>query len=251
LSLQNSLIALAALDKRVVRGLIEENWKDFKSALAEYQTMRKDIRTQLLDQPTASIADPSAVSILKRITTGAGLPTDSILNRFFSSSNQMKFTEECDDQEIDNLGSDLLYSWFSHHEYVSGLSELRPLVVAGSVGEGVIRLVREIQSCYAFQQYDATFTLCRTLIEVSIRDICVRCGLFPEMGKDVILFERFNWTQLRDRVSSGSLRDRLNSIYGELSKGVHGRKSVTKEETQKSFEETLQVVERLYATHTR
>jgi len=109
--------------------------------------------------------------------------------------------------------------------------------------------VRQVKDCYAFQQYDAAYSLCRTVIEASIRDICVQCQLFPDLGENVILFENFNWRQLREKVSSGSVQEQLKVIYSELSKVLHGRKSVSKDEARHAFENTLGVVEKLYMTH--
>ncbi len=245
--LQDDLVALAALDRRVVRAVIEARRDDLKTAMTEYQSLRKSIRAHVLDQPAVSIPDADAAALLQKITTGEGLPTDKVIERLYAGSGQL--SEEFDEDELETLGSELLYSWFSHYEYISGLAELRPLVVRGSVGESVSRLVRQVKDCYAFQQYDAAYSLCRTVIEGSIRDICVRRELFPDRGENVILFERFTWGQLRERVSSGILRDQLHSLYSRLSEVLHGRRSVSKDEARHAFEDTLQIVEQLYALH--
>lgn len=235
MSLQDDLLALDKLTRQVNRAIVERNLEDLKTTLVEYELLLKSIRICLLDQSVASVKDPHAVEILRKITTGNGLQTQL----------QDEFSEE----ELDKLGSDLFYSWFSHIEYIIGLAELRPLVVRSSVSAGVSRLVRQVKDCYAFQQYEAAYSLCRTVIEASIRDICVRCQLFPSLGENVILFEKFNWGQLRDKVSSGSLRDQLNLIYSELSKVLHSRKSVSKDEALRAFEDTLHVVEEIYKAH--
>lgn len=249
MSLQDDLLTLAALDRRVVRAVVESDWETLATVLNDYQALRKSIRTRSLDQPVASMDDPDAAALLRKIVGGEGLPTDKILKQLSSTSDAGQLHEEFSDDELEALGSDLLYSWFSHFEYIAGLAELRPLVVRGSVAESVSRLVWQIKDCYAFQQYDAAYTLCRTVIETSIRDICVRRQLFPDLGENDILFEKFNWGQLRDKVSSGSLRERLKSLYSDLSTVLHGRKSVAKDEARRAFEETLEVVEELYAAH--
>lgn len=250
MSLQDDLLRLAALDRRVIRDVMEkEHQKDLKDALTEYMNLRKNIRIHLLDLPVAPIDDADAATLLRKIAGGKELPTDKLIKHLSSGSDPGKLPEEFSGEDIEEIGSDLFYSWFSHFEYIAGLAELRPLVVRGSVAESVTRLVGQIKDCYAFQQYDAAYTLCRTVIEASIRDICVRRQLFPDLGENVILFEKFSWTQLRDKVSSGSLRERLRSLYSDLSAVLHGRRSVAKDEARHVFEETLQVVEELYATH--
>lgn len=235
MSLQDDLLALDELTWIVNRAIIERNLEDLKSTLTEYELLLKSIRICLLDKSVASIEDPQAIEILRKITTGNGL------------RNQLQ--DEFSEEELDKLGSDLFYSWFSHIEYIIGLAELRPLVVHSSVSVCVSRLVRQVKDCYVFQQYEAAYSLCRTVIEASIRDICVRCRLFPSLDENIILFEKVYWGDLRDKVSSGSLRDQLSLIYSELSKVLHSRKIVSKDEALHAFEDTLNVVEELYKAH--
>lgn len=247
--LEDDLLELAARDRRVIRAFMESDRSGLQTAVNEYQTLSREIRTHLLDQAAVSISDPNAVSILQRITTGEGLSTDKFLLQLNSIVDPSKIPEELDGFDLESLGSDLFYSWFSDYEYIRGLAELRPLVLRGTAGEGVSRLVREIKDCYAFQQYDAAFSLCRTAIEASVRDICLRRGLFPGLGQNVILFEEFRWSQLRDRVSSDGLREQLRDLYRDLSTVLHGRRTVSKDEARRAFKSTLQAIEQLYATH--
>ena len=249
MTLQDDLLGLAALDRRVIRAVMESDWEGLNAALTEYQALRRGIRTHLLDQPVVSVGDADAAALLQKITMGEGLPTDKLIKHLHSLSDSGESPEEFGDDELEALGSDLFYSWFSHYEYIRGLAELRPLVVSGSVGESVSLLVRQVKDCYAFQQYDAAYSLCRTVIEASIRDICVRRRLFPDLGENVILFEKFSWSQLRDKVSSGLIREKLTSLYSDLSAVLHGRKNVSKDEVRSAFEDTLQVIEQLYAAH--
>ena len=148
------------------------------------------------------------------------MASDKVIERLAALSGE-DISLEFDNAELEELGSELFYSWYSHYEYVTGLAELRPLILRGAAPESVTRLVRQVKDCYAFQQYDAAFGLCCTLLEASIRDICERCGLFPDLGENVVLYEKYNWGQLRDKVSSGSLRERLRDLYGRLCEVMH------------------------------
>lgn len=190
MAFQDDLLELAALDRRVIQTVMESDWDGLKAALTEYEALRRRIRTQLLEQPVVSVGDADAAALLQKITTkGDDLPTDKLIKHLQALSDSGENIEEFGYDELEELGSDLFYSWFSHHEYILGLAELRPLVVSNSVGEVVSTLVRQIKDCYAFQQYDAACVLCRTLIEASIRDICIRRRLFPDVGENVTLFE--------------------------------------------------------------
>jgi hypothetical protein len=59
-------------------------------------------------------------------------------------------------------------------------------------------------------------------------------------------FENFHWSQLRDKVSLGPLRERLREV-GKPQRVVDARQSVSKKEARGAYEEILQVVEQLYA----
>ncbi|MFH1930547.1 MAG: hypothetical protein ABIN18_03020 [Pseudomonadota bacterium] len=249
MALQEDLLELGIIDKRAVKAAVDQDVDDLIPAVREYQTLRKSIRTRLLPQSVASVHDASAADILRKITTGAGLPTDRIIDHMLSMTGSDQLPDEFSDEDMDTIGSDLFYSWFSHFEYVTGLSELRPLVIRTPVRGNIVQMVKQIKDCYAFQQYEATYSLCRTVIESSIRDICVRCNLFPDLEENVILFEKFTWRELREKVSSGSLEDDLKQIYSDLSMALHGRKTVSKDEARLAFEKTLQAVERLYMEH--
>lgn len=249
MSLQNDLIELAVQDRRVVKALVEQDRSGLISAIRSYQKLRRNIRIQTLDQAVVALVEPDAIRALQKITTGNGLPTDAILAGIYSSTESGEIPDEFDDWDMESLGSDIFYSWFSDQDYVRGLADLRPLAVKTVVGDSVHSLIQQIKSCYAFQQYEATYSLCRTAIEVAIRDICVKRNLIPDQGANVILFEKYNWGQLRDKVSSGEDRKQLSELYADLSVVLHGRKLVSKIESRHAFENTLRIIERIYEAH--
>lgn len=246
-SLQDDALQLAALDRQMVRAVIEENVEALARTLEGYLTLRKSLKTRLLDESVTVVADRDAAEVLRKIAGGGGLPSDQVIERLSAHMGESVDIHEFDHEELEQLGSDLFYSWFSHYDYVRGLADLRPLILRAAVPESVSQLVGQVKGCYAFQQYDAAYALCRMVIEASVRDICVRRRLFPDLGDNVVLFEKFTWGRLRDKVSSGPLRERLLSLYADLSVLIHGRKTVTGKEARDAFEETLQVVEQLYS----
>src|SRR5205814_1236002 len=117
------------------------------------------------------------------------------------------------------------------------------------VPDAVSRLVAQARACFAFQQFDAAYGLCRTVIEASVRDICVRKKVLPELAQNVIPLERHSWAALRRMVSSGELEERLRILYADLSVLLHGRRSVERDEARQAFQRTLEVIEDLYTSH--
>lgn len=247
--LEEDLLRLKELDRNVVRAVGESDFNALSTAVNEFVPLRKRLTSQMLEESVVTIADNGARATLRAISDGNGLPADGIIARLLESSSSGGGLEKFDDHEVQELGEHLFYSWFSHYEYVHGLSELRPMILRAGSSDAVSRLVAQARSCYAFQQYDATYGLCRTVIEASVRDICMRRQLLSDLGPNVIPLERHSWATLRRKVSSGQLEERLRDLYAELSVLLHGRKSVASEEARRAFQQTLEVVEELYAAN--
>ena len=249
MALQDDALRLVELDRLVFQTLMEGISEEGSRVLGEYLELRISLKSKMLDESVVSIEDGMAREVLHKISNGEGLPTDGFVKRLEELSGDDLALGEFDDVDIERLGSELFYSWFSHHEYVNALAELRPLILRSDAPQSVRRLVQEAKDCYAFQQYDAAFALCRMLIEASIRDICVRRGLLPEPDDKVVLLEKYSWRSLRNKVSCGSLNEKLEILYGRLCEVSHARRSATAEEARAMFRETLSAIEELYGNH--
>src|SRR6266849_1194699 len=191
--LEEDLLRLKELDRNVVRAVCESDFEALSAAINEFLSLRKRLTRQRLEDSVMTVADDGARATLRAISGGEGLPADGVIAGLLESPSSGGGLEKFDDHELQELGEHLFYSWFSHYEYVHGLSELRPMVLRAGTSDAVSRLVGQARSCYAFQQYDATYGLCRTVIEASVRDICVRRRLLPDLGVNVIPLERHTW----------------------------------------------------------
>lgn len=249
MSLRDNALRLAELDQHVVRALIECDTEEFCHALHAYEELRKNLKNQLLDKSVISVRDLEASEILRKIADGDGLRSDEVIRQLSALRDDEPTTEELDDVDIEELGSNLFYSWYSHHEYVTALAELRPLILQCDTSESVKRLVGQVKQCYAFQQYDATYGLCRTLLEASIRDICVRRNLFATLSENDVLCEKLSWSKLRNVVSSGRLNEKLKALYERLCVVVHARNAAGAIDARETFQETLLLIEELYEAH--
>ena len=249
MALQDDILRLTRLDRQVVQALFEGNTEEFPRALGAYLELRSNLKREMLDESVISVEDATTREILHKISSGDGLRSDKIVERIQELGGGDLEVGELDDADVEELGSELFYSWYSHHEYVRALAELRPLILRSDASESVKRLTGQIKSCYAFQQYDAAFGLCRTLLEASIRDICVRRRLLPEPDNDAVLLEKYSWERLRNKISCGPLNGRLKNLYGRLSEVLHARRAVEIADVRDVFGETLLVVEELYDSH--
>ena len=193
MSLQDDALRLAELDRQVVQAISDGRFEGLFSALGAYLELKSSLRRQFLDESAIPVEDAEAREVLRKIDRNDSFRSDKIVERIKDRTGEDLAAEEFDDADFEKLGSDLFYSWYSHYEYVSALHDLRPLILRCDTSETVKRLVGQIKRCYAFQQFDAAFGLCRTLLEACIRDICVRRGLFPNRNESAVLYERLNW----------------------------------------------------------
>jgi hypothetical protein len=160
------------------------------------------------------------------------------------SEEPIKF-EKLDDSEIEEL-QDLLYVWFSHYDYLEGLYEIGSLIMGYSIPQALMSYVSEARFCYAFQQYNAVYGLCRTILETAIRHRCERKGLIKADDDNIIDFESYRPSELINKAARGELRERVKNIYSNTSTLLHGRKTVSSPDAKKMFKDTLKAVQDLY-----
>lgn len=140
-SLQDEALCLVELDRRVIRAVVEQNKQNFLPALEDYLALRKRLKVRLLDESALTVEDAEAAAVLRKISGNDALQSDKVIARIASNIGDNNRIEEFDEEEMRKLGGELFYSWFSHHEYISALADLRPMVLRGPVPQSVSRLV--------------------------------------------------------------------------------------------------------------
>jgi len=247
-SLQQDAIELQRLNLLIVKAVAESNLSSLQEILPKYLETKKHLKIRLLESPTQKINDKEAIVILQRLAHGVTLPADNVIAALEKNLGVQGDLTTLDEDEIESLGRDLFYSWFSHYEYIEGLYEIGSLVVSISVPDHLRRFVNEAKNSFAFQQYNAVFSLCRTILESSVRDIYYRRhSISSQKSKVFPIEEKDQWSKLlKNTVDEGQLREQIADLYGKLSPLIHGRKVVSKAEAKEAFESTLRAVHALY-----
>lgn len=244
-SLTQDAIKLNNLNRMVVKLILEWNVDELSKALKEYLDLKRKIKKSLIDYPVAKIHDKLAQDVLRKITQDEPFQADNILIALESKSDEPVEFEKLDYDEIDEL-QDILYSWLSHHEYLEGLYDIGSLIIGFTIPKVLESYVSEARKCYAFQQYNAVYGLCRTILETAIRHRCERKGLIRASGTKAIDFESYRPSDLINKATKGQLRERVKNIYSNTSTLLHGRKTVSSGEAKKMFRDTLKAVQDLY-----
>lgn len=250
ITLTKSALRLKEINRLAVKAAIEGPSKELLKLLDEFRNVKKSIKISLIDTDIPKVDDKEAKNIINRIVNEHIFDADNMIARLENITGVELNVSSLEPEETDQLESDLFYSWFSGYEYVNGLYEIGALILGVSVPEKLVKFVSEARSCFAFQQYNALYSLCRTIIEVAVRDICTRKGLIEEKKDNVVAFERYqkdNISQLINKISYGSLRRTIKDIYyNKTSFLIHGHKTTKRAEAKALFRETMTAVQQLY-----
>lgn len=251
--IQKALL-LQELDKLIVKAVATSEMDHFTEYIKEFNTAKKLIRSYALEYPVLNmqeIADHGARLIIQKVISGEPFSVEKAMS---GNTTEEFLKGELDESDIENLASDLFYSWFSHYEYLRGLYEIGALMLScGKVPKNLSSFVDEARHCYAFQQFNAVFSLCRTILEVCIKDVATTYKILPADKRNIRqiasctpdLYNLIN--QLCDQFTIfDAIRDQLHKVRRGTNGIIHGNRIVGKQGAKDMLKDTLLVVHRLY-----
>lgn len=247
--MEKEALRLAELDRAVIRAMMESNHTVFTSSVADFVETRRSLRTKLMHFSAIGGLQPNAQRVLRKLSEGRKLQAQAVIEKIGSRYPNDESLLELDDSEIECLSHDLFHSRYSHYDYVEGLDQIGSLIASDDIPKEIGSFVDEAKQCYAFQRYIAVVSLCRTLVEAVARDICIKKELFRKRGDNVVAWEQYRWSDLRNLVASGELNNRLRNHYGDMSSLVHGRRTAGQNDAQKIFQKTIAIIHSLYDAH--
>ncbi len=234
--------------------------------LVEWIRVKKQIRFASLGTSVFCIPgseNKEVRTIIQKINLGEKLPFEKI---FSGTAFEELFDTELNDDEITRLEPDVFYSWFSGYDYVKELYSVGAVIAGvGDLPSSLSAFVDELRLCYVFQRYLAIYTLCRTVLEITISDLYKKNNLSdPESEnhtrvKELILrtdqkfrFPKYDATlyqmtkMLTTLHSYGHLRHTLDDIREKTNPLVHGNLDVRGGKPEEIIRVTLQAVHDLY-----
>ncbi len=142
MTLQEDALKLAELDQQICRTIISGNINELGRLLKKYVRLRDSLKLEMLGKPVISTENSKTSKAFRKIIGSDGLPSDIVVEQVLKLDGNDSSAEVFDEFEFDELGSNLLYSWFSHYEYVSALAKMRPMILQCDPSESVRRLAR-------------------------------------------------------------------------------------------------------------
>lgn len=249
---KNELVQQATLlietDKKVVRAVVEGDFEKLPSLISEFRDVKIKVNKYFSELTVVESTDDNIRDILSRVQRE--FPTDNIIENLERSTGKDISFFELSWDEADEIGSDLLYSWISHYEFVRDIFKVNTLILRATIPDELRQYINEARNCFAFQQYNATISLCRTILEAAAKDICEKKGFFEPHGENVIEINPEKFNQLIKSASSGKLKKRaVRLYYRDACPVVHGDKSVTSVEAINTLQKTTEIVQQLYSAN--
>ncbi len=254
--LKADLLELKEMDERLKKESKSLSWRNkeecdafWSQAIKTVLFKQEIIKNEFTKSSVFVINDQEAKSVLQKINSGELFFADLVI-RSLEEATRKKFNLEMTDwNELYEIASNELFSWFGPADYIQRLIEIGVLVIDIVVPKELEVLVEEARRCFAFERYIAVYSICRTILEVSIRDICLRIGKIQVIDDRKQFYEKYRPGKLIRLVSNGNfqMEERIKDLYYDrLSSIVHGLELSTSSGVQSTFKETMMVVQELY-----
>lgn len=236
LSLKNLDESLKSILKSLSTDNVNDEWNAFWSQAFYIVKLKKEIENEFFKTGIFILDNKDAESILHKIRSKQLFFADSVIRSFERITKTEIDLETRDWSELYEIASNELLSWFGPAEYIARLIEIGVLILDINIPKELERIVEEARRCYGFEQYIAVHFLCRTMLEITMRDIYFR------------IEKKIPKTLVPSLVSNGDreFKSRIGKLYSRLCDVVHGNKLEDSNGVQSVFRETLMMVEELY-----
>ncbi len=244
--LVNNALELKRLDQSVVKAVVDCEIDKLLVLLQDFTRVRRKIQIQLVESATIEIHEQHACRILQKISAGLKFHSDDIIAILKTPLDGTGNIEDLTDEEIDELGSRLFYSWISHYEYIRNLFKINTLIIGVKIPENLITYVTEARNCFSFEQYNAVIALSRAIIEAAAKDICFRLNYLDSDGSALISIDPTVFNQILRLIASGPFKRKVTKLYYRACPVVHGDRIVSDSEAARVFRLTIEIVQDLY-----
>jgi len=256
---------LIRLDNKILndcKNLNKNNFESLYNTVVEFADVKRELRLMSqIDLSTIKISDPYLRNILIDLQKGKKVFKSDKFIKFFNEmiTNNLRRKSPEDQhpeidlneitfEEMDIYGDHNFDAWMSRYDYIEGLLEVQALIVNVSIPDKLDKFVNEARNCFAFQQYNATYSLCRTILETAMCDIGIRKGKIhrPDTNSRNFYYE-YPPKKLMEIVSEkGWFKKRIRDFYSDLSSLIHGYKTADRSDAINVLRKTLDLVQELY-----
>lgn len=241
---------------------ITQNRKHFKRVLTDrYQrkalankvkyfiNLRNRVKEEFMHASFIEEENEIAQQVLEKINEQLKFTADHLIENAFKTrllSIHDRSNLDDDYLYLDEGALEEFYSFFNPYDYYKRLVDGGIVVTPVDIPGDIRILLDEARSCYGFKHFNAMTALCRSAIEMTLRDIGIKTGKVSEIRDTLVFYQEYPPSKLIHLVTKGDLQRKTKLIYGKLSEAIHGFKIVDADEAKNDLNRTLKIVSSLY-----
>jgi|GEM_PF-5355488 len=235
--------------------LVEKTKESIGLAL-DFIQKKEQIREKFVQASALVIWPKRLRNLIEKISTNQDFLADRIVRSFEKCSGlnlglPSLHPDTCDLDQLDEaalekIASEELYSWWGPYDYIWGLVEIGILVTGVPIPPNLKKYLNEARQCYAFKQYNAVFSLCRTILEAGMRDVGLRKGSIKAIQDTKEFFWEYPPRTLIRMTTRGRVRERVHDFYTEMSGVIHGSRTIKPEKAKAALKETIGIIQSIY-----
>jgi len=236
-------LKLKELNEKAMEALSSNDLNKFLINYYNFLNIKQELRENLHDFGIITINNQVARSIINELSINESFEVENIYNKLEEISGikgeepgfYFNLFEKANQWFHDNY--DVLKIWVRRYS-------LGPIALKLTKHKFIDKYIKEAFDCYSFGNYNALSSMCRTIIEAAIIDIC----LYNEIVKKESPGARFYINKLTEKGSP--LNKKIWEIYDKASKVVHGTKVTRNDEFAKDLlNNTIKIIQDLYEVH--
>ena len=235
---------LLELDKVITEGIKDSDKTRIVGNIEEYINLKREIKLFSASNPLINIPelkDTKLQRIIQKLTAGERLEKNESI--FFWNLLEA-IEDDLDFDEMEEIAQEIFFPSFSHYDYVRGIFEIGSLVLNFKQLPTFLKdYINEAKQCYAFQQYLAVCSLCRSILEIAAKDICDKRGFIES---DIAYF---SFSKNIQKISSGEIEKNLRALYSNASNVIHPKTEITSTHAKEIFALTIRNVQDLYLSN--
>lgn len=235
--------------------LVEKMKESIELAL-DFIRKKEQIREKFVEDSALVIRPKRLRNLMEKISSNQDFLADRIV-RSFEKLSGLNFRlsslhpdtcdfDQLDEAALEKMASEELYSWWGPYDYIWGLVEIGILVTGVPIPANLKKYLEEARQCYAFKQYNAVFSLCRTILEAGMRDVGLRRGRIRPIQDTKEFFWEYPPRTLIRMTTRGRVRERVHDFYTEMSGVIHGSRTIKAEKARAALKETIGIIQSIY-----
>lgn len=224
---------------------IQLNQKDHELAKESFD-LKQEIIEVIAKESTFTLASPLLKELLIHVQSYELDIAGEIVNGLGVLANEV-IDKLVDPADVDLAVTDymiLLLEKEKNKTYC--MASQKVLITNIKTPNKLSKFITEAKANICDENYNAVFSLCRTILEIALKDVGIRTGIVEDIINSRQFYKKYPPYELIDSVSKGQLCGRIHLLYDSISPLVHGYKTVGKVRAIDTYEETLDVIEELY-----